>query len=145
MAATTNLLELFRVILQAARDTDRLLNEWLEGETNLTMQDLSVLHAIDQEVVYPTDIAARLNQASPTVSHVISRLVGRGLIERARADEDGRKRRLTLTSAGSDALERCRTVIEQSLEGGRYKLADKDIARTHKALEKYLKIMRFGG
>jgi DNA-binding MarR family transcriptional regulator len=145
MAATTNLLELFRVILQSARDTDRLLNEWLEGETNLTMQDLSVLHAIDQGIVYPTDIAARLNQASPTVSHVISRLVGRGLIERARADEDGRKRRLTLTAAGTDALERCRAIIERSLESGRYKLTEKDIVRTHKALDKYLKIMRFGG
>jgi DNA-binding MarR family transcriptional regulator len=64
------------------------------------VQDLSVLHAIDVGVVYPTDIAVRLNQASPTVSHVISRLVARGLIERARADDDGRKRRLTLTDAG---------------------------------------------
>jgi hypothetical protein len=32
MAATSDLLELFRVVLQSARDTDRLLNEWLEPE-----------------------------------------------------------------------------------------------------------------
>ena len=145
MAATSDLLELFRLVLQSARDTDRLLNEWLESEARLTVQDLSVLHAIDVGVVYPTDIAVRLNQASPTVSHVISRLVARGLIERARADDDGRKRRLTLTDAGQAALDRSREVIESGLSDGRYKLTDKDVARTFKALEKYMKIMRFGG
>jgi DNA-binding MarR family transcriptional regulator len=145
MAATSDLLELFRLVLQSARDTDRLLNEWLEPEARLTVQDLSVLHAIDVGVVYPTDIAVRLNQASPTVSHVISRLVARGLIERARADDDGRKRRLTLTDAGQAALDRSREVIEDGLASGRYKLTTEDVARTHKALAKYMKIMRFGG
>ncbi|MDA0700262.1 MAG: MarR family winged helix-turn-helix transcriptional regulator [bacterium] len=145
MSATSDLLELFRVVLQSARDTDRLLNEWLEPEARLTVQDLSVLHAIDVGVAYPTDIAVRLNQASPTVSHVISRLVARGLIERARVDDDGRKRRLTLTETGQVALDRSRQVIESGLSDGRYKLTDKDIVRTQKALEKYMKIMRFGG
>lgn len=144
MAATDSLLELFRVVLQSARDTDRLLNEWLADEAHMTMQDLSVLHSIDVGVAYPTEIAARLNQASPTVSHVISRLVSRGFIERDRADDDGRKRRLTLTAAGSSMLERCKAIIGRSLGDGRYKLTDKDVARTQKALDKYLKIMRFG-
>lgn len=144
MAATTDLIELFRLVLQSARDTDRLLNEWLEVEARLTSQDLSVLHAIDFGVVYPTDIAVRLNQASPTVSHVISRLVSRGLIERARADDDGRKRRLTLTTHGEQMLARSREVIGRGLTDGRYKLTDKDVVRTRKALEKYMKIMRFG-
>ncbi len=145
MAASTNLDDLFRVILQSARDTDRLVNEWLEPEAKLTMQDLSVLHSISVGVVYPTDIATRLNQASPTVSHVISRLVGRGYIERARADEDGRKRRLTLTKSGAEALKRCQARIANSLEQGRYKLTEKDMVRTKKALERYMRIMRFGG
>ena len=144
MAATTDLIELFRLVLQSARDTDRLLNEWLESEARLTSQDLSVLHAIDVGVAYPTDIAVRLNQASPTVSHVISRLVSRGLIERARADDDGRKRRLTLTESGTEMLRRSRDIIGRGLSDGRYKLTDKDIVRTRKALEKYMKIMRFG-
>lgn len=144
MAASNELLDLFRVVLQSARDTDRLLNEWLEEDANLTMQDLSVLHSIDVGVAYPTEIAARLNQASPTVSHVISRLVSRGFIERDRADEDGRKRRLSLTKAGGQMLERCKDVIGRSLEDGRYKLTEKDVVRTRKALDKYLKIMRFG-
>jgi DNA-binding MarR family transcriptional regulator len=144
MAATSDLLELFRLVLQSARDTDRLLNEWLETEARLTVQDLSVLHAIDVGVAFPTDIAVRLNQASPTVSHVISRLVSRNLIERSRASDDGRKRRLTLTAAGSEVLERSREVIERGLADGRYKLTDKDVVRTHKAIEKYMKIMRFG-
>jgi DNA-binding MarR family transcriptional regulator len=144
MAATTDLLELFRLVLQSARDTDRLLNEWLEAEARLTAQDLSVLHAIDVGVVYPTDIAIRLNQASPTVSHVISRLVSRNLIERSRADDDGRKRRLTLTKGGHEMLDRSREVIEHGLIDGRYKLTDKDVIRTRKAIEKYMKIMRFG-
>jgi hypothetical protein len=56
---TDDLLELFRVVLQAARDTDRLLNLWLEKELRLTMQDLSVLQSISVGVEYPTDIAAR--------------------------------------------------------------------------------------
>lgn len=144
MAATTDLLDLFRLVLQSARDTDRLLNEWLEPEARLTVQDLSVLHAIDVGVAFPTDIAVRLNQASPTVSHVISRLVSRGLIERSRADDDGRKRRLTLTKAGADALARSREVIDRGLADGRYKLTDKDIVRTQRAVEKFMKIMRFG-
>ena len=105
-STTDELLELFRVVLQAARDTDRLLNLWLERELRLTMQDLSVLQSIAVGVEYPTDIAARLNQASPTVSHVISRLVGRGLIERERGSDDGRKRRLLLTAKGRDTLQK---------------------------------------
>lgn len=144
MAATTDLLDLFRLVLQSARDTDRLLNEWLEPEARLTVQDLSVLHAIDVGVAFPTDIAVRLNQASPTVSHVISRLVSRGLVERSRADDDGRKRRLTLTKSGAEALARSREVIDRGLADGRYKLTEKDIVRTQKAVEKYMKILRFG-
>ncbi len=141
---TNDLLELFRVVLQAARDTDRLLNLWLEKELRLTMQDLSVLQSIAVGVEYPTDIAARLNQASPTVSHVISRLVGRGLIERERGSDDGRKRRLLLTKKGRTALDKAHEAIEKSMEDGHFRLTDKDVARTQRALEKYMKVMRFG-
>jgi DNA-binding MarR family transcriptional regulator len=148
MAATTStandLLELFRVVLQSARDTDRLLNLWLEKELRLTMQDLSVLQSIAVGVEYPTDIAARLNQASPTVSHVISRLVGRGLIERERGSDDGRKRRLLLTAKGTTTLAKAHETIEKSMEDGHFRLTDKDVARTQRALEKYMKVMRFG-
>jgi DNA-binding MarR family transcriptional regulator len=104
MAATTDFIELFQLVLQSARDTDRLLNEWLEVEAHLTSQELSVLHAIDAGATYPTDIATRLNQASPTVSHVISRLTSRGLIDRTRVAADARKRRLTLTTNGEEIL-----------------------------------------
>jgi DNA-binding MarR family transcriptional regulator len=141
---TTDLLELFRVVLQSARDTDRLLNLWLEKDLRLTMQDLSVLQSIAVGVEYPTDIASRLNQASPTVSHVISRLVGRGLIERERGSDDGRKRRLELTSKGASTLDRAHEVIAKAMEDGHFRLTDKDVTRTRRALEKYMKIMRFG-
>lgn len=143
-STTDDLLELFRVVLQAARDTDRLLNLWLEKELRLTMQDLSVLQSIAVGVEYPTDIAARLNQASPTVSHVISRLVGRGLIERERGSDDGRKRRLLLTDKGRDTLAKAHETIEKSMADGHFRLSDKDVARTQRALEKYMKVMRFG-
>ncbi len=143
-STTHDLLELFRVVLQAARDTDRLLNLWLEKELRLTMQDLSVLQSIAVGVEYPTDIAARLNQASPTVSHVISRLVGRGLIERERGSDDGRKRRLLLTDKGRNTLEKAHETIEKSMADGHFRLTDKDVARTQRALEKYMKVMRFG-
>ncbi len=144
-STTDDLLELFRVVLQAARDTDRLLNLWLEKELRLTMQDLSVLQSIAVGVEYPTDIAARLNQASPTVSHVISRLVGRGLIERERGSDDGRKRRLLLTDKGRNTLEKAHETIEKAMMDGHFRLTDKDVARTQRALEKYMKVMRFGG
>ena len=143
-STTDDLLELFRVVLQAARDTDRLLNLWLEKELRLTMQDLSVLQSIAVGVEYPTDIAARLNQASPTVSHVISRLVGRGLIERERGSDDGRTRRLLLTGKGRGTLEKAHETIEKAMEDGHFRLTDKDVARTQRALEKYMKVMRFG-
>jgi DNA-binding MarR family transcriptional regulator len=143
-STTHDLLELFRVVLQAARDTDRLLNLWLEKELRLTMQDLSVLQSIAVGVEYPTDIAARLNQASPTVSHVISRLVGRGLIERERGSDDGRKRRLLLTDKGRGTLDKAHETIEKSMADGHFRLTDKDVARTQRALEKYMKVMRFG-
>jgi len=141
---TADLLELFRVVLQSARDTDRILNLWLEKDLRLTMQDLSVLQSISVGVEYPTDIAARLNQASPTVSHVISRLVGRGLIERERGTDDGRKRRLQLTSKGTTTLDRAHEIIAKSMDDGHFRLTEKDVTRTQRALEKYMKIMRFG-
>jgi DNA-binding MarR family transcriptional regulator len=149
MAATptptqmNEIIDLFRLVLQSARDTDRLVNAWLERELHITSQDLSVLHSVALGHEYPTEIASRLNQASPTISHVISRLVGKDLIEREKGTDDGRRRRLQLTQRGTELLERAHEILDKAMHDGHFNLDPKAVKRTQSALDKYMKIMRF--
>jgi DNA-binding MarR family transcriptional regulator len=73
--------------------------------TGMNLQELMVLALIDANPgVLPTEVAAIQGSATPTVSHVLSRLDAAGLITRTVSSRDKRARVLALTAAGRTAL-----------------------------------------
>jgi DNA-binding MarR family transcriptional regulator len=93
----------FRLALRHfERQTDRVL-----ARCGLTPQRYLLLLAIEAQsiagTVSVTSLARGLEMSQSTVSDLVSRAYGVGLVERTRADTDGRVVRLSLTSEG-----RCR-------------------------------------
>jgi DNA-binding MarR family transcriptional regulator len=73
--------------------------------TGMNVQELVVLATIDANPgLTPTDVATALDRATPTISHVLSRLDDAGLITRTVSSLDKRARVLALTAAGRTAL-----------------------------------------
>ena len=65
---------------------------------------LAMLSEADDRVLRMTALAARTNATLARLSHVVSRLEARGLVERAPCPQDGRATNAHLTDAGWDAV-----------------------------------------
>lgn len=65
---------------------------------------LAMLSEADGRVLRMTALAARTNATLARLSHVVSRLEARGLIERSTCPRDGRATNARLTDAGWDAV-----------------------------------------
>jgi DNA-binding MarR family transcriptional regulator len=128
-------------LMRNARASERLLTEWLKPY-DIDVPAVVVLELVSTGVVLPSAIAEYLRQASPTVSHVISRLHDQGYVVRGRSEEDGRQRPLALTDAGASLLGSVHKAIDEALEAGRYRLEDTDARRLDKALAKWSKALR---
>jgi DNA-binding MarR family transcriptional regulator len=104
-------------------DEERLWRRWLLVNARLSatlareMQDDSGLSNSDFEVlvnltdnpdgrVRVTDLASKLLWERSRVSHHVTRMEGRGLVERAGCAEDGRGAFVAITPAGRTAIER---------------------------------------
>ncbi len=61
---------------------------------------LAMLSEAPRQTLRMTALAARTNGTLPRLSHVVSRLEARGLVERAPCPEDGRATNARLTEAG---------------------------------------------
>jgi DNA-binding MarR family transcriptional regulator len=76
-----------------------------EQTTGFTAAQMLVLKRIsEREGLSVNELAALTFTHQSTVSEIVSRLEGRGLIRRSRAAADGRRVELHLTDAGGDAL-----------------------------------------
>lgn len=124
--------ETVALYVQALRLTRRLAIR-IE-RTGMSPGDLEVLAVIDANPsVTPTDIATALDRATPTVSHVLTRLDLAGLITRTVGSTDKRERILTLTPAGRTALAHALADLEPlpRQAGGKQFLAAARRAATH--------------
>ena len=65
---------------------------------------LAMLSEADDRVLRMTALAARTNATLARLSHVVSRLEARGLVERTPCPQDGRATNAHLTDAGWDAV-----------------------------------------
>jgi DNA-binding MarR family transcriptional regulator len=128
-------------LVRTTRSSERLLGEWV-ADLSVGVPGLLIMETIAAGVTLPSAIATALQQASPTVSQVVSRLVRDGLVQRSRNPEDGRQRPLTLTAAGEELLEVARARIAHGLTGGT-KLQDGDVRRLERALGRWSSAMRF--
>ena len=89
------------------------LHRQLQAEAGLSMSDYDVLvHLTDDPAgrVRVAELAGQLQWERSRVSHHVTRMQGRGLVEREECSEDGRGAFVAITSAG-------RTAIEQAAPG----------------------------
>ena len=92
-----------RRIVRALHRSHRLA----EQEWQLSAAQLLVLQRLaEEETLSVNQLADRTFTHQSTVSVVVTRLVGRGLVRRNRATEDARRAELALTPTGRVLLER---------------------------------------
>ena len=72
--------------------------------SGLTERDSSLLAHVDESGTSPAVLARHLGVAPSTLSAALARLEGRGLLSIDADGSDGRRRRVTLTPAGRDAI-----------------------------------------
>lgn len=104
------LMDAFRRIVHALRSSHRAA-----AYLNLTGAQLFVVNALHgaKRPMSVSELAARTRTDPSTVSVVVSRLVKRGLVQRARASEDGRRAELTLTRSGQALQKKAPVTLAQ--------------------------------
>lgn len=86
-----------------------VLHRELQADAGLSLPDFEVLVQLTDTPegrVRVTDLARELNWERSRVSHHITRMEGRGLVERSECPEDGRVAWVVLTKKGRAAIER---------------------------------------
>jgi DNA-binding MarR family transcriptional regulator len=122
------------IAAQVFRLTLRLSTETL-AEAAAALQALGlepkaffVLDGIEERP-YPAALARHLSMPRPTISAYLAALEKQGLIGRAIDPADQRRHRLTLTTAGEDALARARCDLFARYEARLARLGPADQAR----------------
>jgi hypothetical protein len=136
MIAAPDRIELLRLALQSARDTESLLGAWLACEAGLRVRDLAVLQGVEAGLDRPTPLAERLQHPVAVVIEILGRLLERGLLHRCHA---GPAPRYHLSAAGDAMLTRARQLIHGSLQSGRHRLSEDDVERARRVVKRYLR------
>lgn len=98
-----------KTVLSLLKATDRMQRHFSEilRSRGLTIQQynaLRILRGAGPKGLPTLEIGDRMIEKTPGVSRLVERLVRRGLVARARCQEDGRRMLCTLTSRASDLL-----------------------------------------
>jgi DNA-binding MarR family transcriptional regulator len=127
--ATRAVLDSIRRIVRALRESSRMT----ERSVGLGAAQLFVLQRLAGAAPLSlNELADRTLTHQSSVSVVVSRLVGGGLVARRRAADDGRRVEITLTPAGREVLSRAPAAAQDRLIGALGLLGDaarKDLAR----------------
>src|SRR5882757_5833905 len=82
------------------------MNRQLQRDCGLSLADYDVLVALDERPgCRISELGERLGWEQSRLSHQLSRMRTRGLVQRRGADDDRRAATIELTRAGTDALE----------------------------------------
>ena len=81
----------------------------------LTVNQYRMLTFIDEGAPPLRDLSTRLVMKAPNVTTLVDALVARGLVERGRHPEDGRRRELALTREGRGVLDAANARCEAAL------------------------------
>jgi len=111
-AAARQVLDSLRRIVQALRESSRRAEQELgvSGAQVFVLDALALAPALSLN-----ELAQRTRTHQSSVSTVVTRLVKRGLIRRARADEDGRRLTLALSPDGRRLVARAPDVAQNRL------------------------------
>ncbi len=102
-------------IWSATRHLDDLLAQAEPSGRGLGFAELILLEHIAHTDLSPSEIAASMRLRDHAVSRLLGRLERAGDVRRAIADDDARRRRLSLTPAGRDRLARAQRYLGERL------------------------------
>ena len=119
---------LLRVALLA-----RLLTSQLGGKLSRT--ELGLLNTLSSGPRRVTDLAERERLAQPTLTQLVHRLEQQGFVERERQADDGRVVMVSLTDAGTVALDEFRRQASAALAAHLVELPDAEVESLAAATE----------
>lgn len=99
--------ELWDLFGSMRQHLDRALDAKMQEESTVTASECKVLILVDDAAgrgLSVKDIANRMAWEKSRVSHLVTRMEKRGLIEKTRHDDDNRASWVTLTPYGSEIL-----------------------------------------
>jgi DNA-binding MarR family transcriptional regulator len=90
----------------------------LLAELDLSMTQMKTLHTLTEceREITVKELAEELSMSLPNASRTVDNLLQRGLLERREDEHDRRMKRIAVTDAGRDALQRIETARLQGLE-----------------------------
>jgi MarR family transcriptional regulator, organic hydroperoxide resistance regulator len=109
-------LRFFAAYWRMGKALGHYLDPLLERSYGLSLKDYSILAGIDRGILYPTELAERLDWSKDMVTRIINKLLAAGLIERKIDDEDSRRIRLELSAKGHEQRTAIRKTIETTIE-----------------------------
>jgi len=109
-------LHLIHTLLLLSKKAKRLDELLLEG-LNITINELYILYAADQEsVISLKDLKADLQIQPASLSRVLGNMYDEDLIERSFSGQDKRSINIALTEKGKDILKQSKAMIKKALE-----------------------------
>lgn len=109
---------------RAARLTRLLLRS---GAHELSRTEVGALSTLAEGSRRITELAQTEALAQPTVTQLVDKLEGRGLVARARSGDDGRVVIVAITTAGSELLERVRAEVRVQMRTALADLPDAEL------------------
>lgn len=109
---------------RAARLTRLLMRS---GAHEISRTEVGVLATLSEGPRRITQLAMTEALAQPTVTQLIDKLEGRGLVSRNRSEEDGRVVLVAITAAGAEALEVVRALIRANMREALADLPDAEL------------------
>jgi MarR family transcriptional regulator, lower aerobic nicotinate degradation pathway regulator len=123
----------------------RLSNREAERRVGLSAAQLFVLQCVgDSHALSLGEVAARTATDQSSVSVVVSRLVGQGLLSRRRSRDDGRRLEISLTARGRRLLRRSPDVVQHRLVGAVRELPGAERRRLARVLDRLVHAMGHG-
>jgi DNA-binding MarR family transcriptional regulator len=109
---------------RAARLTRLLMRS---GAHEVSRTEVGVLATLADGPRRITQLAMTEALAQPTVTQLVDKLEGRGLVTRGSSDDDGRVVLVAITDRGRDALEEVRTEIRANMRAALVDLPDAEL------------------
>lgn len=111
--AKTDALRLTGTVIRLVRYLDKRMGESVA--TELTLQELTVVGAIDRGLTLASAIARSLQLDPPRVTRIVERLVALGYVERGEDASDRRRCPLSVTPSGRKILTEARQALADGM------------------------------
>lgn len=95
---------------------DRTADGLLRRQEGVSYPRFLALFAVSEGATSQRELATSLRQSEPSTSRMVGVLVNEALLKADRTAGAGNRRRLTLTDAGAELVERCAHLLERRFE-----------------------------